>query len=82
MKVATTKVYRQNRARFPVETLEQYGGQWVAFSADGRRIVAGAETIGQLSERVVAVREDLQDVVIEKIEAETDEIQIGGAALL
>jgi len=82
MKIAMMKVYRQNRARFPAEALRQYDGQWVAFSADGRRIVAGAETIGQLSERVVAAREELQDVVFEKIEAGTDDIQVGGAAFL
>ena len=82
MKVALTKVYRQNRARFPAEDLRRYDGQWVAFSSDGRHIVASAENIGQLSERVVAAREDIQDVVLEKIEVETSDIQLGGAELL
>jgi hypothetical protein len=82
MKLAVTKTYRQNRARFPAEDLRRYDGQWVAFSADGRRIVASAENIGHLSERVVAAREDLQDVVLERIEVETSDIQLGGAELL
>jgi hypothetical protein len=82
MKVAMTKTYRQNRARFPADDLKRYDGQWVAFSADGRRVVASAENIGQLSERVVAAREDIQDVVLEKIEVETGDIQLGGAELL
>ena len=82
MKVASTKSYRQNRARFLAEDLRPYDGQWVAFSADGRRIVASAESIGHLSERVVAAREDLQDVVLERIEVETSDIQLGGAELL
>lgn len=77
-----TKVYRQNRARFPADDLKRYDGQWVAFSADGHRIVASAENIGQLSDRVTAAREDLQDVVLEKIEVETSDIQIGGTELL
>ena len=82
MKVAMTKVYRQNRARFPADDLKRYDGQWVAFSADGRRIVASAENIGQLSDRVIAAREDLQDVVVERIEVETSDIQLGGAEVL
>ncbi len=34
MKIAMTKTYRQNRARFPASDLKRYGSQWVAFSAD------------------------------------------------
>ena len=82
MKVAMTKTYRQNRARFPADDLKRYDGQWVAFSADGGRIVASGESIGQLSERVIAAREDLQDVVLERIEVEGSDIQMGGAELL
>ena len=82
MKVAMTKVYRQNRARFPADDLKRYDGQWVAFSADGRRIIASAENIGQLSDRVIAAREDFQDVVLEKIEVETSGTQLGGVELL
>ena len=36
----------------------------------------------QVSERVGAAREDLQDVVLERIEIETGDIQLGGAELL
>ncbi len=81
MKVAMAKTYRQNRARFPAEDLRRYDGQWVAFSADGRRVVASGESVGQLSDRVVAAREDMQDVVLERIEVETSGIQLGGAEL-
>ena len=82
MKVAMMKTYRQNRERFPAGDLKRYDGQWVAFSADGRRIVASGESIGQVSERVGAAREDLDDVVLERIEIETGDIQLGGAELL
>lgn len=81
MKGALTRVYRQNRARFPVDDLKPYDGQWVAFSADGRRIVASAENIGQLSDRVTAARQELQDVVLERIEVETGDIRVGGTEL-
>jgi hypothetical protein len=82
MKVAMMKKYRQNRARFPASDLKRYGGQWVAFSADGRRVVASGESLAQVSERVSAAREDLREVVLERIEIETDDIQLGGAELL
>lgn len=82
MKVAITKTYRQNRQRIPARDLKPYDGQWVAFSADGRRIVASGDTIGQLSERVGAAREDIQEVVLERVEIEAGDIQLGGAELL
>ncbi len=79
--MATTKTYRQNRASFPVDHLRRYDGQWVAFSADGRRIVASGENIGQVAERVVAAREDLQEVVLERVDLGSGDIQLGGAEL-
>ena len=82
MKVAMTKTYRQNRARFPADDLKPYDGQWVAFSADGRRILASGDTIGQLPEKVGAAGEDFQEVVLERIEIESSDIQLGGAELL
>jgi hypothetical protein len=82
MKVAMTKTYRQNRARFPANDLKPYDGQWVAFSADGRRILASGDTIGQLSEKVGSAGEDFQEVVLERIEIESSDIQLGGAELL
>ncbi len=82
MTVAMMKTYRQNRARFPASDLKPYDGQWVAFSADGRRIVASGESIRQVSERIGAAHEDIQDVVLERIEFETNDIQLGGVELL
>ncbi len=82
MKVAMTKSYRQNRDRIPINELRRYDGQWVAFSSDGRQIVASGDSVRQLSDRLDAVREDIQDVVLERIELDNGEIQIGGAGLL
>jgi hypothetical protein len=82
MKLATTKTYRQNRAHFPASDLERYEGQWVAFSADGCRVVASGESIKQLSERVSAACENIDDVYLERIEMETGDIQPGGAELI
>ncbi len=82
MKVAMMKTYRQNRERFPATDLIPYDGQWVAFSTDGRQIVASGDSIGEVSERVGAARLDLDEVVLERIEIETGDIQLGGAELL
>jgi hypothetical protein len=54
----------------------------VAFSADGRRIVAGAATIAELADQVRAAQENLRDVVIEHIEMESTDITLGAAELL
>jgi hypothetical protein len=81
MKTPSTKVYRENRAKFPPEELRKHDGQWVAFSADGQRIVASATTIGELSNQVTAVQEDLRDLVLEHIAMESTEINLGAAEL-
>jgi hypothetical protein len=81
MKAAATKTYRQNRERFSTADLAEYDGQWAAFSADGCRIVASGESIEQLFERIAIARVDLQEVVLEKIEMETDDVHLGGAGL-
>ena len=82
MKTASTSVYRENRARFPLEELRKRDGQWVAFSADGQRIVASAGTIAELANQMHAVQEDMRDVVLERIEMESAEINLGAAELL
>ncbi len=82
MTIAMMRTYRENRARFSANDLAPYDGQWVAFGADGQRIVASAETIKDLAERVRAGGENLQDVVLERIEIQNDDIQLGGAELL
>ena len=40
-----TQEYRTNRAQFPRAELARYEGSWVAFSADGCRIVASGEAL-------------------------------------
>jgi hypothetical protein len=82
MRAAIMKTYRNNRAGFSASDLKRYGGQWVAFSADGCRILASGENIAQVSERVNAAQEDLREVVLERIEIKTDDIHMGGAELL
>jgi hypothetical protein len=71
-----TQEYRNNRARFPHAELAKYRGSWVAFSADGRRIVARGETVEQLEREIAARGENGQDVVLEWVPgAEDDSLQ-------
>jgi alkanesulfonate monooxygenase SsuD/methylene tetrahydromethanopterin reductase-like flavin-dependent oxidoreductase (luciferase family) len=81
MNPASTKIYRENRAKFPPEELRKRDGQWVAFSADGLRIVGSPATIAELAEQLRAAQEDLQNVVLERMDMESMEINLGAAEL-
>jgi hypothetical protein len=68
----TTQEYRTNRSQFPRQELEPYRGQWLAFSADGRRVVAHAEGLERLEEQLAALGEDPQRVVFEHVPGPDD----------
>ncbi len=59
-----------NRARFPVEKLAAYAGQWIAWSPDGSRIVAHTADPEGLDDCIRAVGEDPQLCLVEGIPAE------------
>jgi len=82
MYTASTAVYRENRARFPLAELRKFDGQWVAFSGDGRQIVGSAPTIAELATRLQMEHKALGDVVLERIEFDADEVYLGGAELM
>jgi hypothetical protein len=82
MNPASTKEYRENRATFPPEELRKRAGQWAAFSGDGRRIVAGAASLAELAGQVRAAQEELQNVVLERIQMEPQEMHLGAAEWL
>ncbi len=71
--------YRTNRAVFPLIELARYRGQWVAFSLDGRRLLAGAENLGRLEEQLATQGEDPQQVVLEHIPGPEDDTSLGAA---
>jgi hypothetical protein len=74
--------YGANRARFPWVELEQYRGSWVAFSGDGRRLVASGQTIQRLEEQLAAAGQDPQQVVFERIPGPEDDTCLGGVEFL
>jgi hypothetical protein len=76
-----TREFLENRQRFPLEELAKYRGQWVAFSPDGRRIVAGAETLEALHQRLEAAGEDTQQLAFEGVPRPDDDISLGAEEL-
>jgi hypothetical protein len=71
------QAYRENRARFPIAQLKAYEGQWVAFSMDGRRIIASSEDLGTLDKLILDAGENPEQVALERIEL--DDVLLGGA---
>jgi hypothetical protein len=71
-----TRQFRENRSAFPTGELAKYRGQWVAFSGDGRRIIAAAPDLNELDTLVQARGEDPEQVALEFID--TDEGFVGG----
>jgi hypothetical protein len=76
-----TKEFRENRKRFPHEELAKYRGQWVAFSPDGRRIVASAPTLEALHQRLEAAGEDVQQLPMEGVPGPDDDFSLGSEEL-
>ena len=64
--------FQENRARFSWDDLRKYDGQWVAFSSDGRRVVASHDDLMKLNDLIIAAGEDPQDTPLERIEFDND----------
>jgi hypothetical protein len=54
-------------ADFPVEELRKHRGRWVAFSADGRRLIASGRTLAALEAQVRAAGANPEEVLLERI---------------
>ena len=67
-----TRRLRENRALFPAAELARYRGQWVAFSMDGRRVIASAVTLRELDALLVAQGEDPEKVALEFLDSGWD----------
>lgn len=55
--------YHENRAKFPPEELAKYAGLFIAFSPDGKRIVASGRTDEEMEENLIAAGIDPSQVV-------------------
>ena len=72
------KEFRANRARFSREELMNHDGKWVAFSMDGRRIIASSADLAALDALVVAAGENPEQMALERIEF--DDCSFAGGA--
>jgi hypothetical protein len=68
--------YLKNRATFSMEELAKHRGEWIAWSPDGRRIVAGARDPEALDDLIRAAGEDPEECPVEGI-PDTDTV-LGG----
>lgn len=69
--------FQKNRQQFPQEELARYAGKLVAWSPDGRSILAADEDELRLAEAVRAAGHDSAEILIAFVPAE-DEILLGG----
>ncbi len=67
--------YEENRSKFPLDELAKYAGKHVAFTPDGTRILASADTWEELDVLLDAAGIPLSQAVHEYVEP-PDEIWI------
>jgi hypothetical protein len=65
-----TQQFRENRSAYSADELAKYRGQWIAFSMDGRRIVANASDFVELDTLLRGQGEDPERVVLEFIDVD------------
>ena len=70
--------YNKNREAFTEEQLAPYEGQWVAFSMDGKRIIAAAPDLIRLDQKVKDIGENPEQVALEFIDGRSEFIDVGG----
>ena len=71
--------FEQNRRRFPPEELLKYAGKYIAWSPDGRTIVASHDDPLQLEAAVRTAGYDPAECVISCVPL-PDEVILGGGA--
>src|SRR5271166_2249350 len=60
--------FEANRARFSADELMKYDGKWVAFSLDGRKIIAAHEDLLTLDRLLREAGTDPQQTALERID--------------
>jgi hypothetical protein len=68
--------YLKNRLAFSLEELAKHRGEWIAWSPDGRRIIASSRDPDILDDLIQAAGEDPEECPIEGI-PDTDTV-LGG----
>jgi hypothetical protein len=73
-------IYLCNRRQFPPEELEKYAGQYVAWSPDGRSILASDDDPLRLDAAIQAAGYDPAEVVVSAVPF-PDEIILGAGGV-
>ena len=73
--------FEQNRQKYTIDELRKYQGKWVAFSADGSRVLASDEDLIEVNRSLIAAGHDPQQAPLEFIDLD-DSIDLGGVTLL
>jgi hypothetical protein len=68
-----TNEHIENRNRFSQEELTKYAGQYVAWSLDGKQIVAADKDPIQLCKNVLALGYQSDEVVLSSVDGEFEE---------
>jgi hypothetical protein len=74
------RAYLRSRTNFPIATLAKFAGQWIAWSPDGKRIIANAADEASLDALICRAGEDPSQCIVEGIPA-VGEAVLGGASL-
>lgn len=72
--------FLRNRSQFPPEQLERYAGKYVAWSPDGRTIIAGDTDELGLEHAIRAAGYDPAQVFVSSI-PDANEVILGGGGL-
>ena len=68
----------QNRAGFPPTELAKYRGQWIAFDGDCTHILAAADDIAQVEEKLLVQGISPNTVWLERVAGDEDDCLLGG----
>lgn len=67
-----------NRQEIPTDELAKHLGKWVAFSAEGDRVVASSADLESLRQDLLGAGEDPNDVVLTHLPADMEGMPLGG----
>src|SRR2546425_479744 len=65
---------------FPEDYLRRHRGCWVAFSPDGRRLIASSISLATLDAYIREAGEDPEEVLLERVARHAFPSAVGGAA--
>lgn len=69
-----------SKTRLSEQIYHKYRGMWIALDADGASIVASAESLDALEDKLAAVGEHPEKLIFDRVEDDDD--VLGGAELL